>query len=230
MGTLANNAARYRRRELIRFLVIGVLCILGTFGIAAGMMGVARAETPPPPPLSACVQAAPPQYDYLTTGRHIAFVCTNAAGTTVYPAGLSCLHSVCNPSAFSAAVVRVATSGDWKKALDIEWAAAVKWTCDAPPDDQAAALCAERKTWISTNWAKWTKDFKPAVWKVKANGSYTTRPAYALVNGVLGTKEVARATVGTVCDLAKPTAPATGGDIRAEFGTAGVVTICARVT
>ena len=112
MGTLANNAARYRRRELIRFLVIGVLCILVTFGIAAGMMGVARAETPPPPPLSACVQAAPPQYDYLTTGRHIAFVCTNAAGTTVYPAGLSCLHSVCNPSAFSAAVVRVATSGD----------------------------------------------------------------------------------------------------------------------
>jgi len=42
MGILANNAARYRRRELIRFLVIGVLCILVTFGIAAGMMGVAR--------------------------------------------------------------------------------------------------------------------------------------------------------------------------------------------
>ena len=87
------------------------------------------------------MQAAPPQYDYLTTGRHIAFVCTNAAGTTVYPAGLSCLHSVCNPTAFSAAVVRVATSGDWKKAADAEWAASVKWTCDAPPDDQA--ICAD---------------------------------------------------------------------------------------
>jgi len=228
MGTLANNAARYRRRSAIRFMFILVLWVMFCIGVA-GLFNQARAETPPP--LSACVQAAAPQYAELSNGRHIAFVCTNTAGTTVYPAGLSCLHSVCNPNAFAAALLRIGTSGDYRKAVDAEWAAAVKWTCDAPPNDQAKLLCAERYIWIYKNWATWTKDFKPAVWKVKPNGATaTTRPAYALVNGVLGTKEVARATVGTVCDLAKPTAPATGGDIRAEFGTAGVVTICAKVT
>jgi hypothetical protein len=66
------------------------------------------------------------------------------------------------------------------------------------------------------------------VWKVKPNGTATTRPAYTLTNGVLGTKEAGRATVGAVCDMQRPTAPATGGDIRAEYGKAGLVTICAK--
>jgi hypothetical protein len=80
--------------------------------------------------------------------------------------------------------------------------------------------------WIGTWWADAIRDFKPVVWRVKPNGTSTTRPAYALVNGVLGTTIAGRATVGAVCDLARPTAPATGGDIRAEYGVAGLVTIC----
>jgi len=211
--------------SLVAWLVVCAIAVLLTLRIAGAQTVT---PTPPAPPLSACTSVAAPQYDYLTLGRHIAFVCTNSAGTAVYPAGLSCLHSTCSPSAFGAAVVRVTTSADYRKAIDAEWAASVKWTCDAPPDAAAAGLCAERRAWIAANWTVWTAGFKPTVWKVKPNGTATTRPAYSLVAGVLGTKEVARAAVGAVCDLAKPTAPATGGDVRAEFGTAGVVTICTK--
>lgn len=196
--------------------------VLVTFFTA---VGISRAQNPP---LSACVQAATPKYDYLPLGRHVAFICTNATGTAVYPAGLSCLHSVCNPSAFAAAVVRVATAQDYKKAVDTEWAENVKWDCDAPPNEGAKALCAERRDWIASNWSTWIAEFKPATWKVKPNGTATTRPAYALVNGVLGTKEAGRATVGAACDVTKPTAPAIGGDVRAEYGVSGLVTICTK--
>ncbi len=178
------------------------------------------------PALSACVQAAAPRYESLTVGRHLVFVCTDSLGVKVYPDGLSCQHSICNPSAFAASVARVATAQDYKKAVDAEWAANVKWTCDAPPNEGAKALCVERRDWIARNWSTWAAEFKPAVWKVKANGTATTRPAYALVNGVLGTKEAGRAAVGAVCDVSKPTAPAAGLDIRAEYGTSGLVTIC----
>lgn len=195
-----------------------VLCAVGVF--------VVRAEAAPV--LSNCVQAAAPRYESLTVGRHLVFVCTDSIGVKVYPDGLSCQHSVCNPSAFAAAAVRIATAQDYKKAVDAEWAANVKWTCDAPPNEGAKALCVERRDWIARNWSTWTAEFKPAVWKVKPNGTATTRPAYTLVNGVLGTKEAGRAQVGAACDVTKPTAPATGGDVRAEYGISGLVTICTK--
>ena len=194
--------------------------------VCAIIVGVVHAE--PAPVLSNCVQAAAPRYESLSVGRHLVFVCTDSLGVKVYPDGLSCQHSVCNPSAFAAAVMRIATAGDYKKAVDTEWAASVKWTWDAPPDDRARALCVERKAWIARNWTAWTAEFKPAAWKVKANGTATTRPAYALVNGVLGAKEAGRATVGAVCDVTRPIATATGGDLRAEFGISGLVTICTK--
>ena len=201
--------------------IIGLVLWLA---LCAAGVGVVRAA----PVLSNCVQAAPPRYESLTVGRHLVFVCTDSLGAKAYPDGLSCQHSVCNPSAFASAVVRVATSQDYKKAVDAEWAANVKWDCDAPPNEGAKALCAERRDWIARNWQSWIAEFKPAVWKVKANGTATTRPAYALVNGVLGTKEAGRAAVGSACDVTKPTAPATGGDVRAEYGAAGLVTICTK--
>ena len=202
------------------FILIFWICI------CFAVVGVARAESIP---LSACNPIGTPHIEYKPLGRHLVFVCTDDTKTKIYPHRLMCLHAVCDVNGLAAAAVRVAMAADYKKAVDTEWAAAVKWDCDAPPDDANKALCVEGAAWISANWATWTKDFKPAVWKVKTNGTATTRPAYALVNGVLGAKEVARATVGTICDLTKPTAPATNGDVRAEFGTAGVVTICAKV-
>ncbi len=212
-------------KKILQYIVI----LAGWLIICAIAVGFARAETAPPAPvLSNCVQAGAPRYESLEVGRHVVFVCTDALGVRVYPDGLSCQHAVCNPSAFAAAVVRVITADDYKKAVDTEWRANVKWTCDAPPDDKARALCTERRGWIAKNWAAWTVEFKPVVWKVKANGTATTRPAYALIAGVLGTKEVARAPVGAVCDVTKPTIQAPGGDLRAEYGVSGVVTICTK--
>lgn len=212
--------------KTIRFLVIFLLWSMSCMGVA-GLINRAHAETPPP--LSACNPIGAPHIDYKPLGRHLVFVCTDETKTRLYWRRLLCLHAVCDVNGLAAAAVRVAMAADYKKAVDAEWAAAVKWDCDAPPDDANKALCAESTAWISANWTTWTKDFKPSVWKVKPNGSYTTRPSFALVNGVLGDKAVGKATVGTVCDLTKPTYPATGGDIRSEFGISGVVTICSQV-
>ena len=179
--------------------------------------------------LSACTPIAGPKIVHWTLGRHLVFVCTNDARTIVYQDGVSCLHSVCNVDATAAAALRVLQAKDQKAQLDIEWKA-VKWDCNNPPGHNELALCRERMAWIATWWADAIKDFKPAVWRVKANGTATTRPAYTLRNGVLGTVTAGRATVGAVCDMQRPTAPATGGDIRAEYGTPGLVTICVKAT
>ena len=107
-------------------------------------------------PLSACVRAAPLQGAILQMGVHIAIVCTHPSRPAPYAVGLSCLHAVCNKDAFLASVVRVAVAPDRGRAIDDEWAANIRWTCDAPPNDRALALCAERKAWIAANWATWT--------------------------------------------------------------------------
>jgi hypothetical protein len=131
---------------------------------------------------------------------------------------LSCTHTTCDPAKFGGVVTGIITSANQEAAYKAAWDAHIKWTCDAPPAD-AIALCKERADIL-----------KPPVWRVKANGTSTTRPAYSLTNGVLGIVIVARAPVGAVCDLTKPTAPATLGDIRAEYGIARVVTICSKGT
>lgn len=162
---------------------------------------------------SSCeVVPGPIRYEAGTLGKHLYVPC--AGGTHI---GLSCTHAVCDPAKFGGVIAGIYTAADREAA----YAAAVRtylpWNCDAPPDAAAVALCKERADFL-----------RPPVWRVKANGTATTRPAYALTNGVLGTVIVARAPVGAVCDLTKPTAPASLGDIRAEYGTAQVVTICTR--
>lgn len=114
------------------------------------------AHAQPALPLSACVPVAQPQAVSLQMGVHIALVCTHPTRPVPYLAGLSYLHSVCSKDAFIASVMRVAAAPDRASAIDAEWAAAIKWTCDAPPNDRAQALCAERKAWIAANWSAWT--------------------------------------------------------------------------
>lgn len=210
-------------RAYIRFAVAIALWV----GVCALGVVVARAAEPLPP-ITTCSPVGF-QYDYLTNGRHLAVLCTKPLGTGVYAHGFSCLHSACSPATFGMSILTAFAADKPKDEIGAQWTKHIKWTCDAPPDAAAVTLCTERQNWINANWATWTKDFKPAVWWVKPNGTYTSRPAFALVNGVLGTKEVARATVMALCDVTKPTAPASGGDIRAEFGVPGVVTLCARV-
>lgn len=134
---------------MTRFVIaLAIWLTACAFGVS-----VARAASP----LSACVPLTQPQGVSLQMGVHIALVCTNAARAAPYAAGFSCLHSTCNKDAFIASVIRVAMAPDRAKAVDAEWAANIKWTCDAPPNDRAMALCAERKAWIKANWAEWTK-------------------------------------------------------------------------
>ena len=177
---------------------------------------------------STCSPVSSPKHTYGALGQHTVVVCTDTYGTVAYPLGFSCRHDVCNLGAFGEAMMRVTTAPDYRKALDAEWALSIKWTCDMPPDTSSAALCTERANWIASNWSSWTLAFKPAVWRVKANGTSLTRPAYALSGGILGTREAGRATVGSLCDLSKPLLPATNGDVRAEYGVNGLVTICKR--
>lgn len=198
-----------------------ILALAIWLALCAAGVSIARAAK-----LSDCIPTSKPQYVSQAIGRHLVFVCTDKIGARVYPDGLSCAHDVCDPSKFAASMVRIITAPDYKKAIDIELGAHVKWDCDAPPNDAARSLCVERKRVIESNWDAWTTEFKPAVWRVKRNGTATTRPAYSVENGVVGTREAGRATVGALCITDKPIYAATGRDIRAEYGYPGLVTIC----
>ena len=62
---------------------------------------------------------------------------------------------------------------------------------------------------------------------VVKNGTYPTRPAYALVNGAVGAKEEGRATVGLPCDCAKTRVmKGTSMYCAAPPPVAGLVTLC----
>lgn len=209
-------------------------CGMKRLTILALMAFCAAAQAAAPtclPMLNGAGYPLAPRWESAALGKHLVLMCTNATQSEAFAGGLSCLHADCNVNAFGAAILKVLHSEDRQAALDAEWDKAVKWTCDKPPDEMKARLCAERLSVIKAGWPAWSAGYSVAVWRVKANGMATTRPAYALVNGVLGTKEVARATVGSVCNLSRPTLPAPNGDVRAEFGpgnVAGVVTICAK--
>lgn len=65
----------------------------------------------------------------------------------------------------------------------------------------------------------------PAPWTVATNGSYTTRPAYPVIDGAVGTKEAGRAPVGQPCDC---NAPINRGSTTycAAPGLPALVTVC----
>lgn len=74
----------------------------------------------------------------------------------------------------------------------------------APPPAPTPPPATAASTWFAaTCWSPivegqpWPGPVKRFVAK---NGKYTTRPAYPIVNGEVGTKEAARATIGEACD------------------------------
>jgi len=160
-----------------------------------------------------------------TNGLHVFWWCPASNGTRTEN-GFSCgKYGGC-----ARAVTRLLES-DFNASTDALWDANVRWACTpakALENSDDGRLCEERLAVLAANTPVW---FPAPVWRVKVSGTATTRPGYALTNGVLGTRETARAPVGAVCDLTKPTAPATLGDIRAQWadGPAGVVTICSKV-
>lgn len=157
-------------------------------------------------------------------GRYLHFYCK--AGDKITAEGLACVHGTCLPV------------GSFFERLDglkqqADPVAAVKDAWDASfPQDSCRTSTGTLKTVCDAMFLSmrenWPVAATPApAYKVKPNGLILTRPAYLLTNGVRGTKEVARAPVGAACDITKPTLPS-GADLWAEFGTPGVVALCAK--
>ena len=217
---------RFKTRFLIGLVMWAALCVVGVFSVRAYPMCI--------PGLTGTTANFSPRAEYGTTGRHIYWWCKDPASGITYDAGFSCAHAGgCDYTKFGLLLNSFTGTARGDKA-NAAYTSNVGFECDdvIAEETTRGELCRERAATYDANRAVWIAGFvQPSapVWKVKANGLLATRPAYLLVNGVLGTKEAGRATIGTVCDLTKPTAPATGTDIRAEFGIVGCVTICTKV-
>lgn len=150
---------------------------------------------------------------------------------TVLHQGFSCPAAACDLQTFMAAANSVITSKITPAAVRAELQG---FTCDYSSFDPIAGehpICAERKGALVAKMDEWLAGIPAQLpwWRVKANGIYPTRPAYTFDGTVRSTKEVARVAVGTPCNVDRPTL-ASGSDAWAEFGTAGVVALCQKVT
>ena len=177
-----------------------------------------------------------PRAEIGAMGRHVYWWCKDALGVT-RGYGFSCtfLNGGCNYQLFAAVLADLTTSTAKVTAIDAAWAANIKFECGDVLTETSSqgALCRERADILAKNQSVWLAGLvQPGatVYKVKVNGTATTRPAYALVAGVLGTKEAARAPVGATCNASKPS-KASGSDLWAEFDAAkpGIVALCAVV-
>jgi len=163
-------------------------------------------------------------------GFHQFIFCANPKPTWK---GFSCRISECMRTDTPRLIYAAARSAKPLEEFDRLWNTYVTWSCTAPPDEPKRLLCEEQKRLGDAELAKHLVTYVPPVWRVKANGTATTRPGYELADGKLGL-EAARAPIGVACDLTKPTiaAPYTRAnlDIRAQWagGPDGVVTICTR--
>lgn len=213
---------KFRTRFVIGLVLWSALCALGVLSVKASPLADCQ------PIIKPSGYPVGPDWTDGPVGRHVFFFCS--APASEYVVGFSCRYDDCNPTQLSASMLKVLRAPDRTAAMDAEWAAWVKWDCSNPPDEPKRLLCVERKTLESAALAKALQGYVRPVWRVKPNSAATTRPAYPLTNGVLSdtADKKVRATVGALCDLSKPTHPATLGDIRAEFGTPGLVTICTK--
>jgi len=180
-----------------------------------------------------------PRWERGNEGHHVFWWCKKPDGV-VTNGGFSCRHGTCDFSLFSTTMQTITASASKEAAASAAWAANIKKQCDNPADLAAdaafKALCVERDAILAANASVWLAGLVQPVpappaptytHAVKVNSTSTTRPAYALTNGVRGTKEVARATVGQPCKDATGTT-----DQWLMFGpifTANVVALCARI-
>lgn len=161
---------------------------------------------------------------------HLFWFVRNAETGGIDHHGFSCLQEKCDLQLLIKTANEVLTG---QKTPAAAWGESMTFGCDYnrwQPYAGENEICAERKNALLTMRDVWLEGIprQIALWRVKANGLFGTRPAFTLTGSTRGTKEVARATVGTPCDITKPTL-ASGKDLWAEFGTAGVVALCAKV-
>ena len=164
-------------------------------------------------------------------GRFLHWYCKS--GDKIIPEGLSCVHGACLPVGnFFENLDAYKQSADPVARVKTEWDKAfLPGSCEKATGT-LKTVCDDMFLSMRENWPVAATPAPPPpppapAYKVKPNGSSLTRPAYTLINGVRGTKEVARASVGAACDVTKPTLPS-GSDLWAEFGTPGVVALCAK--
>lgn len=150
---------------------------------------------------------------------------------TIWHQGFSCPLALCDLATFTAKAHDVMAG----KITPAEVRAELQgFTCDYSDFNPIAGehpICAERKDALVQKIDLWLAGIPAQLpwWRVKANGAFSTRPAYTFDGTVRSTKEVARVAVGTPCNVDRPTL-ASGSDAWAEFGTPGVVALCQKVT
>lgn len=213
---------KYRHRFLFGWLIFIALTAFGVIGVKS-----AHAET-----LADCDSlVTTPKIRQGTIGKHFMLACVPKDKSYVFEYYYLCVKGEdnCDEEKIAGAYIGALLSPGTKAAAIASFKPT--WSCAAPPD-QYKALCDEHAAIIKSEWAGWIKDFTPIARKyvVKANGTQTTRPGYALTAGVLGTKKVTDAPVGAQCLTDKPYTPGSGTEIKAQWvgGPDGVVTICSK--
>lgn len=157
----------------------------------------------------------------------LCFTIIEAAAATISQSGTWDLHPIApkiNGSANEAACIAAASIAASASAPD-EAACIAAAVATAAPDTTVPYVCEKTMDYVCQT------DIVVIVnnpWVVKRINDQTTRPAYTLINGVLGTKEMARATIGMPCDITKPTL-ASGTYRYAQYDATGYVTLCWQV-
>jgi hypothetical protein len=132
----------------------------------------------------------------------------------VYSDGWSCKHGVCNLGVFTDKVRQLRAMDDYQAARTQAFAWIEEFfkpldceVADKPLCDERTKLVAEQTPEAELMFALKATPWPPLpsapvnTYVVRSNGTYPTRPAYSVVNGVRGTVEVGRATVGASCTL-----------------------------
>ncbi len=174
------------------------------------------------------------QVEQAQYGWHFYWWCEDKVGTA-RSYGYTCSYEggECNTLKAVTWIKQMLAMPDAQRAAAVSaaWTANIKYDCDDPASaaltDYVGKICTEHN-WLYVNRkAAWLADYKAPVWQVKAINDQPTRPAYALVNGVLGTTIKARATIGAVCDMGRPYLLA-GSYAYAAYDATGYVALCWR--
>jgi hypothetical protein len=132
----------------------------------------------------------------------------------LYSDGISCRHGVCDIPAFVDWMVANRATGHWSEqyqnAIDkMKALGTLDCVVEKPLCDERKALIDAERPMAEAMFALKANPLQPIpVYVVKSlictadpTGATCTRPVYEVVNGVKGTKEVARVLVGTTCDM-----------------------------
>lgn len=210
---------KLKHRIMFMLFAASVIMALG--------LGAAKAAPMCIPGLSGTTAPFSPRIVEGKNGTHIYWWCAKDGST--YDAGFSCAE--CDYAKFGTVLASITT----KTKANAAYAEHVKFECSDKPQNM---MCIERTAIYNANRDTWLAGLvQPpvAIWRVKGNGVDPSgiprgRPARELKNGVLSLVDdkLLRAPPLALCDLTKPTAPATSGDIRAQWigGPDGFVTIC----